>query len=309
LPFQEIEKYKSLSLFARQVVEGYLTGLHHSPFHGFSVEFAEHRLYNAGESTRHIDWKLYGRTDKLFVKRYEEETNLRCYLLIDHSTSMYFPLERQGSFQQPNKLTFSVYAAALLVELLVRQRDAFGLTLFSDQVDLQTDMRSSGAHQQYVYSLLEQLLQPVRENDLVKRGTHIAETLHLMAEKMHRRSLVVLFSDIFVHPGQREPLFDALRHLRHCKHEVLIFHTYDRDKELELNFGTRPVHFIDLEGNRHVKVYPSEVAERYRVLVEQQVHDFKMNAMLYNIDYIPVDVAEGFDRIMMEYFSKRNKIN
>ncbi len=308
MPFQEIEKYKSLSLFARQVVEGYLTRLPLCPFLGFSVEVAEHRRYNAGESTRHIDWKLYGRTDKLFVKRYEEETNLRCHMLIDHSSSMFFPLERHGNFQQPNKLTFSVYAAALLVELLMRQRDAFGITLFSDGVDLQTDVRSNGTHQQYLYSLLEQLLQPVKENNLAKRGTHIAETLHLMAEKMHRRSLVVLFSDIFVHPNEREPLFDALRHLRHCKHEVLVFHTYDRDKELQLNFGSRPVHFIDLEGDSHVKVYPSEVADRYRSLVEQQMNDFKMNAMLYNIDYIPVDVAEGFDRIIMEYFSKRNRI-
>ncbi len=156
--FPEIEKYKSLDFFARQVVEGFITGLHKSPFHGFSVEFAEHRLYNSGESTKNIDWKLYGRTDKLFVKRYEEETNLRCQVLIDQSSSMYFPLERQGNFRKPNKLTFSVYAAALIMELLVRQRDAFGLTLFSDSVELQTEVRSSVLHQRYVYSLMEKLL-------------------------------------------------------------------------------------------------------------------------------------------------------
>lgn len=308
MPFQEIEKYKSLGFYARQVVEGYLTGLHHSPFHGFSVEFAEHRLYNPGESTRHIDWKLYGRTDKLFVKRYEEETNLRCHLIVDHSSSMYFPLERQGNMQQPNKLTFSIYAAAVLVELLVRQRDAFGLTLFSDGVDLQTDVRSSGAHQQYLYSLLEQQLLPVKADNLQKRGTRIADTLHIMAEKMHRRSMVVLFSDVFVDPREREPLWDALRHLRHCKHEVLIFHTYDRDKELLLNYGSRPVEFVDLEGSRRVKVFPGEVADRYRDTVESQFAELKHNALMYNIDYIPVDVGEGFDRIMMEYFSKRNRM-
>ena len=151
--FAEIEKYKSLDFFARQVVEGFITGLHKSPFHGFSVEFAEHRLYNSGESTKNIDWKLYGRTDKLFVKRFEEETNLRCQVLIDQSSSMYFPIERHGQFQSPNKLTFSVYASALIMELLMRQRDAFGLTLFSDKIDLQTEVRSNVMHQRYVYSI------------------------------------------------------------------------------------------------------------------------------------------------------------
>lgn len=307
MPFQEIEKYKSLDFFAKQVVEGFITGLHKSPFHGFSVEFAEHRLYNTGESTKNIDWKLYGRTDKLFVKRYEEETNLRCQILIDQSGSMYFPAERHGDFKQPNKLTFSIYGAALIVELLVRQRDAFGLTLFSDHIDLQTEVRSNSLHQRYVYSVLEQLLRPVNVDSLEKKGSSIAESIHLMAEKMHRRSLVVIFTDAFVQPNQQEALFDALRHLRHCKHEVLLFHTFDRDKELELNYGNRPYYFIDMENGRKLKVHPNEIAARYREAMEHQTALVKQRATQYRIDYIPVDINVGFDQVMQPYFLKRSR--
>lgn len=307
MAFQEIEKYKSLDFFARQVVEGFITGLHKSPFHGFSVEFAEHRLYNSGESTKNIDWKLYGRTDKLFVKRFEEETNLRCQLLIDHSSSMYFPLERQGNFENPNKLTFSVYAAALIVELLVRQRDAFGLTLFSDKVEMQTEVRSNSMHQHYVYSLLEQLLKPVSDDNLEKRGSSIAESIHLLAEKIHRRSLVVIFTDAFVGTDAQEPLFDALRHLRHCKHEVLLFHTLDFDKELDLNYGNKPYYFIDMESDRRLKVFPNEIAERYRTKMREQTEAVRRHAMQYHIDYVPCDIGKGFDQIMQPYVLKRSR--
>lgn len=307
MDIQEIEKYKSLDFFARQVVEGFITGLHKSPFHGFSVEFAEHRIYNTGESTKNIDWKLYGRTDKLFVKRYEEETNLRCQILIDNSSSMYFPVERHGLVQTPNKITFSVYAAALIIELLVRQRDAFGLTLFSDGIDLQTEVRSNTLHQRYVYSLLDQLIKPVKAENLEKRGTSIADTIHLMAEKMHRRSLVVLFTDGFVDETQQEALFDALRHLRHCKHEVLLFHTYDKDKEIELNYGNKPYYFIDMESERKIKVFPNEVVEKYREVMNRQTGLVKERASQYHIDYVPVDVNAGFDQIMQPYIIKRSR--
>lgn len=301
----QIEKYKSLDFFARQVVEGFITGLHKSPFHGFSVEFAEHRLYNSGESTRNIDWKLYARTDKLFVKRYEEETNLRCQILIDRSSSMFFPIEKQGVFQTPNKITFSAYAAALIVELLVRQRDAFGLTLFSDKIDLQTEVRSSALHQRYLYTLLERLIEPLDDGSVERHGTSIADSIHLLAEKMHRRSLVVLFTDAFVKEGNQEPLFDALRHLRHCKHEVLLFHTFDRDKELELNFGNKPYYFIDMESDKRVKLFPNEIAERYKSDMEKDVESIKRHAMQYRIDYVPVDINKGFDQIMLPYLLKR----
>ena len=135
-----------LELLAKQAVEGFITGLHKSPFHGFSVEFAEHRFYNPGESTKHIDWKLYARSDKMFVKRYEEETNLRCQIVIDSSSSMRYPQDVNLDDQGMNKLKFSVESSAALVELLKRQRDAVGLSLFSDGLDLHTPARSSSAH-------------------------------------------------------------------------------------------------------------------------------------------------------------------
>ena len=155
---EQIARYKSLDFFARQVVEGFITGRHRSPLHGFSVEFSDYRQYNAGESTRNIDWRLYGRTDRLYVKQFQEETNLRCQLVVDHSASMLFPLEGQGDIEHPNKLTFSVYAAAVLVELLHRQRDAFGLTLLSDGIDRQTPCRSNAAHRQHLLAELDTLL-------------------------------------------------------------------------------------------------------------------------------------------------------
>lgn len=305
--FEELERYKTLDFFARQVVEGFITGRHKSPFHGFSVEFAEHRLYNTGEPTRNIDWKLYARTDKLFVKRFEEETNLRCHILIDQSSSMCYPVERHADLRSPNKLTFSVYAAAAIIELLARQRDAFGLTLFSDGIDLQSEVRSNSGHQRHLYSLLEQLLRPLDPEKMAKKTTSIADTIHLMAEKMHRRSLVVLFTDAFVDPSQHEALFDSLRHLRHCKHEVILFHTFLRDKEINFDFGNKPCYFVDLETDRKVKLYPQAVAEAYRQQMLQATASIKQHAIQYKVDYVPVDVGLGFDQVLQPYLLKRSK--
>ena len=151
----EFDRFDNLEWCARQIVEGFITGLHKSPYHGFSVEFAEHRLYNQGESTRHIDWKLFARTDKLFTKQFEEETNMRCNILIDTSSSMLFPT---GKGKQINKLTFSIYSAAALIHLLRRQRDAVGITLFSDQIELQTESRLSESHAKMLYAELEKCL-------------------------------------------------------------------------------------------------------------------------------------------------------
>lgn len=306
--FEELEKYKSLELFAKQIVEGFITGLHRSPFHGFSVEFSEHRQYNTGESTRNIDWKLYGRTDKLYVKNFEEETNLRCLLMIDHSSSMFFPTEGQGKLQSPNKLTFSIYAAALLSELMRRQRDAFGLSLISDKVDNQTPIRSNATHQQYLFNLLEnELRQPVDEKRTL-RSTHIADALHLTAEQMHKRSMIVLFTDAFVRFEEWDPLLDALRHLRHNKHEVLLFHTFDRQHELEFDYPNRPTEFIDLESGQRMKVQPSEVADGYRKMMAEMKNELKKRVIQYQIDYIPVDIANGFEEVMMRFLVKRSKI-
>lgn len=307
LSSEHISRYKTLDFFARQVVEGFITGRHKSPFHGFSVEFSDYRQYNTGESTRNIDWHLYGRTDKLFVKQFEEETNLRCQVIIDQSTSMLFPLEGQGDIEHPNKLTFSVYAAAVLFELLHRQRDAFGLTLFSSQIDQQTPCRSNSVHQRYLLGLLDELLQPVKADKRPMRETSIAETLHLTAEQMHRRSLVVLFTDALVRQGETEQVFDALRHLRHNHHEVIIFHTYDLAHEVRLDYDPVPLRIIDLENGREVRLNPTEVADTYRQQMERQFAELQHRAMQYRIDYVPVDIANGFHQVMLPFLLKRSK--
>lgn len=304
----QISRYKSLDFFARQVVEGFITGRHRSPFHGFSAEFSDYRQYNTGESTRNLDWRLYARTDKLFVKQFEEETNLRCLLLIDQSSSMFYPVEGQGDVEHPNKLTFSVYAAAVLIELLHRQRDAFGLTLLSNGIDRHTPCRSNATHQRYLLGLLDELLQPVNTDSRPMRTTDIANAIHLAAEQIHRRSLVVLFTDAFVHDDQREPLVDALRHLRHNKHEVILFHTFDHAHELLLDYAARPHRFIDLETGKQVRLQPSEIADAYsREMLHQQA-ELQQRCLQYHIDYVPVDVAQGFHQVLLPFLLKRSKV-
>ena len=301
---EEVSRYRNIDFYARQVVEGFLTGRHKSPFHGFSAEFADYRLYNSGESTRHIDWRLYGRTDKLFVKRFEDETNLRCHLVIDNSTSMLFPVERHADVEHPNKLTFSVYAAAVLTELLLRQRDAFGLTLLSDGIDLDTPCRASAAHQRHLFSLLEPLLAPLPSTP-PQRPTSMAAALHLLAEQWRRRSLVILFTDALLRPDEREPLFDALRHLRHNHHEIILFHTLDVAREVQLGYGSRPVRFVDLESGLELKAQPESIAADYRRRTEALVDDLKRHSLQYRIDYVAVDVEQGFHPVMLPFLLKR----
>lgn len=309
--FDNLEKYKSLDFYARQIVEGFLTGLHRSPFHGFSVEFAEHRQYSVGESTKLIDWKLYGRTNKLFVKRFEEETNLRCQLLIDHSGSMLFPTEKHGDFENPNKLTFACLASAVLSELFVRQRDAFGLSFISQGIDFNTECRSSRQHQKYILQLLEKEINQYQPSTTpapeLLRPTSIVDALHLTAEQLHRRSLIVIFTDALLTPEQNDPLMDALRHLRHCKHEVILFHTLHKKQEIEFNYANKPTEFIDLESGQRLKVNPSEVAENYRQKMLQQTQLIKQQAIRYHIDYQPIDISLPTQQVLLPYLLKRSK--
>lgn len=298
LDLSKVREFGNLDFLARQLVEGFITGLHKSPFHGFSVEFAEHRLYNTGESTRHMDWKVFAKTDKLFVKRYEEETNLRCHLLIDTSSSMYYPEENYG------KITFSIMAAASLAHLLQRQKDAVSLTTFSDKIEIQTQVKSTPSHIHKIVLELDNLLkkpQPLRKSS-------VAEVIHLIAEKIHKRSLVVLFSDMFDDLEQADQLFSALQHLRHNMHEVLLFHVTDRKTEEDFAFEDRPYEFIDLETGEKVKVQPHQVRDHYQQYVKQFYHDLKLKCGQYKIDFIEADIAEGFDPILTSYLVKRSKM-
>jgi uncharacterized protein (DUF58 family) len=298
---KELQDFGNLELLARQVVEGFITGLHKSPFHGFSVEFAEHRLYNSGDSIKNIDWKLYGRTDKLFVKRFEEETNLRCQIVMDISSSMYFP---EKDF---NKLLFSVYSAASLIYLFKKQRDAFGLSFFSDRVEFSTPAKSTSVHQKYLFSELENLLKLQPHG----KKTAVASALHDIAEQIHKRSLVVIFSDMLEGGSSEEQLneiFSALQHLKHNKHEVVIFNVLDHKKELDFDFENRPYQFIDIESGEELKIHPAMVKETYMAAIQSYHKELKLRCAQYQIDLVDADIHAGFYQVLNAYLIKREKM-
>lgn len=301
-----LQQFGSLEFIARQVVEGFITGLHKSPFHGFSVEFAEHRQYNSGESTKHIDWKLYGRTDKLYVKRYEEETNLRCHIIIDNSSSMYFPVKPDVSIDNPNKITFSIYAAAALINLLQRQRDAVGLSLFSDKIELSTRARSTSVHMKYLYTEMEKMLEPIASNE--RKATRASEALHQIADMIHKRSLVVIFSDMLEREGDLDEMFSALQHLRYNKHEVILFHVVDQSKEIDFDYENRPYKFVDMESGEELKLNPAELRKQYVEGVTEFVRELKLRCGKYMIDFVPADINAGFRQVLHPYLIKREKL-
>ncbi|MBL0102433.1 MAG: DUF58 domain-containing protein [Bacteroidetes bacterium] len=300
----EIQQLSHLELLARQVVEGFITGLHKSPFHGFSVEFAEHRLYNTGESTKHIDWRLFGRTEKLFVKRYEEETNLRCQLIIDNSSSMHFPDATKGKVM--NKITFSVHAAAAIAAMLRMQRDAVGLSIFSDKIEINTRARSSSIHHKMLFTEMEKRI----ENPAIVTGTKTlgAAALHEIAETIHQRSLVIIFSDMMESSDNPEEIFSALQHLKHNKHEVVLFHVTDKKTEEDFQFDNRPYLFIDVESGEEVKVHSNEIRETYIRSMSEFKHNLKLRCAQYRIDFVEADINEGYKHVLMPYLLKRERM-
>lgn len=297
---QQTNNISHLELLAKQAVEGFIIGLHKSPFHGFSVEFAEHRLYNPGEPTKNIDWKVFARTEKMFVKRYEEETNLRCQIIIDASSSM--NLLSDGEKKQ-SKLYFSVVAAASIINLLQRQRDAAGLSIFSDNVIINTTARAGLQHRQMLFAHLESLLQ----NQPEKQKTNAAKCLHQIAESIHKRSMVIIFSDMF--DGENEDdLFSALQHLKYNKHEVILFHVADKQKELDFNFENRPYKFVDLESGEDLKLQPSEVKAFYLNHINNFYTQLKLKCGQYKIEFVEADTNSSYEKILQTFLLKRTKM-
>ncbi|MEA5429023.1 DUF58 domain-containing protein [Arcicella lustrica] len=294
----QIRQYGNIEFLAKQMVEGFITGLHKSPFHGFSVEFAEHRLYNNGESTRHIDWKVFAKTDRIYTKRYEEETNLRCHLIIDTSSSMYYPEKTNG------KIVFSTMAAAALAYMLQKQKDAISLITFSSSVEIQTPVKSTPSHIHKIFLDLENLLQKPKEH----KKTEVASVIHQIAENIHKRSLVILFSDMFDDIENAEKIFSSLQHLKHNLHEVLIFHVTDKKTESDFDFDDRPYEFIDLESNESIKLNPAQVKAEYQKTLHQFYKELKLRCGQYKIDFIEADIAEGFEQILSAYLVKRGKM-
>ena len=288
-----------LEFLARQLVEGFITGLHKSPYHGFSVEFAEHRLYNTGQDTRHIDWKVYARTDKLFTRQYEEETNLRCLLVIDGSSSMFYPRPEDG------KINFSVRSAAALAWLLNRQRDAVGLCLFDEEIRATTPVTSTRTGLDKLFTTLEQYLVSGKNG---QKGTKTAEILHEIAEKTHRRSLIILFTDMFDNGSDPEELFKALQHLRHNKHEILIFHVHDGATEGSFAFEDRPHEFIDLETGERLRLNPREIRDAYLRKIDAFHQAITAKCNQFRIDLVKADIRQGFETILQAYLIKRGRM-
>lgn len=299
---KNISSINNLELLAKQVVEGFITGMHKSPFHGFSVEFAEHRLYNKGESTKHIDWKLYAKTDKLFVKRYEEETNLRAHIIIDNSASMHFPIIKNQGIDQFNKIGFSTIASAALIEILKKQRDAFGLSIYSNKYEYYAPAKGSDRHQRMLLDNLEKSLLSIS-----KSNTETYKILHEIAEKIHRRSLIFLFTDMFQVTKDEEELFQALRHLKYNKHELVLFHTFDQNLEIDFNFNNKPKKFIDVETGETINLYAEQVQKNYKKMTQIYFNKLKMKCLQYQIDYVPVDINQGFEQILSSYLISRKR--
>lgn len=295
--------FQNLELLANQIVEGFISGIHKSPFHGFSAEFAEHKIYNPGESTKHIDWKLYAKTDRLYTKRYEDETNLRCHMILDNSASMYYPEVARPALDNLNKIGFGVLAIAALMQILKKQRDAVGLSIYSDAYNFYTTEKSSERHFQMLYSKLNEVSKTIDVSKITKTYTY----LHQIAEKIHRRSLIFLFSDMFQTETEETQLFEALRHLKYNKHSVVLFHLLDHQHELDFNFENSPKRFIDVETGDHIDVYADNIKVAYQQKVEQYQEELKLKCAQYKIKYVGVDVRSDFAQVLNTFMIERQK--
>ncbi|MDO5760836.1 MAG: DUF58 domain-containing protein [Bacteroidota bacterium] len=304
---EKLDGYSSLEFRANKRVEGFIAGLHRSPFHGFSVEFADYRPYNVGEDTKYMDWKLFARTDKLFLKNYEQETNLRCLLVLDHSSSMYFPFDRQkANLEIYNKMSFAVVSMATLVSMLYRQRDAFGLALLSDKIDFISDIKSNLAHKKYIFTLLEQIYSQKVEQ--TKPITRLSPLLHRLAEQTHKRSLVVIFTDLFSQTDTPQDIINALQHLKYNKHEVILFHCIDKKLEEKLLYKNRPYRFVDVESREEIKLNPVEIREIYNREVGQKFNYIKQTCLNMAIDYVECDINKSLNQVLLPYFLKRIRL-
>jgi uncharacterized protein (DUF58 family) len=297
------EGFKNLELLAKQVVEGFIAGLHKSPFHGFSSEFAEHKIYNKGESTRHIDWKLFAKTEKLYIKRYDDETNLRCHIILDNSSSMHFPEMRTFSIEHLNKIGFSVLASASLMHILKKQRDAVGLSIYSDAYDYYAPEKGSERHHQMLLNHLSEALISTPKN----KQTETYKYLHEIAEKIHKRSMIFLFTDMFQTSEEETKLFEALRHLKYNKHEVVLFHVFDKQKELAFSFDNKPKRFIDVETGEYINLYVDTIKENYTKAVTQYFEALKLKCLQYKIKYVEADTNKDFNTILTTYMIERKK--
>lgn len=298
-----MQGFTNLELLARKIVEGYISGVHKSPFLGFSAEFAEHSRYHPGESTRHIDWRLYAKTEELYTKRYEEETNLRCHLIIDNSSSMHYPEAKQPDLNALNKISFSVLASACIMQLLRKQSDAVGLSVYSDSYEYYTKEKGSDRHYRQIYAQLNSLLTKPKQPTKTKTYTY----LHQIAEKLPRRSMVLLFTDMLQTEREEEELYKALQHLTYKKHEVVLFHVLDKELETDFSFGNNPKRFTDVESGAHIDLYADQVKGLYKEEMEKYLNKIETQCFRYGIQYVPANVGDSFDAVLQAYLLERRK--
>ena len=297
---EKISSFQHLELLANQIVEGFISGMHKSPFHGFSAEFAEHKVYNPGESTKHMDWKLFAKTDRLYTKRYEEETNLRCHLIIDNSSSMHYPKLKESQLFYESKIGFSILASAVLMNLLKKQRDAVGLSVYSNTYEYYAPEKGSDRHHRMILNKLESLL----ENSKTPKSTDTISFLHQIAEKIHRRSMIVLFTDMF-QSGNENALFTALQHLKHNKHKIVLFHVVDEKTELNFDFDAAPRKFIDLESGEEINIFADNIKETYENQVTNYFKKVAITCAQNKIKYVPVAVGANFEKILTTYLVEK----
>jgi uncharacterized protein (DUF58 family) len=284
-----ISRLNNLSLKARFVVEGFIVGLHKSPYHGFSVEFSEHRAYGAGDEIRHVDWKLWGKTDRFFIKQFEEETNLKSYLLVDQSLSMTYKSKKM------TKLEYAQILAASLGYLMLKQQDAVGLTLFDDRIRVNIPARSKRSHLNIILSQMQ--------NIIAGPETTIAPVLHKTAEAINKRGLIILISDLFDDPDK---VLSGLQHFRYKGHEVIVFHVLD-PQELTLDF-TQRTRFRDMESGEEIVTDPWHIQSDYQKSMEQFCDYIKSNCRQKNIDYVQLSTDLPLDMALSEYLIKRKRI-
>jgi len=302
IDIKSINYLENLDFFAKQVVEGFITGLHKSPFHGFSVEFAEHRIYNQGESIRNVDWKLYARTDKMFIKRFVEETNLRCHLVIDSSSSMFFPFNKKNSL---DKLTFSILSSACLMNLFVRQRDAFGVTMFSESLDFHRNPKASKKHYFQLIYELENMLKKKRKTSI---KTDFSKSINSLVDLVKERSLIIIFSDFQGSEETLDSLFQSIQNLKYNKHEVILFHISDFNFEKNLDFSRGFYKFIDLETNKEINLNPIEIKKKFQLENDILNSLIKEKASQNKTDYYLADINVGFNQMLKSYLIKRSKL-
>lgn len=288
----------NIQLIAKRIVEGFLTGLHKSPHHGFSVEFAEHREYYPGDPLKYVDWKVYGRTEKMHIKKFEEETNVRTYLLLDTSSSMHFKYESEW-----NKLEYGALLTASLAHLAQKQLDGIAYGFFTDKLESISPVKSNNRHFQQLIVALEK---EIREEN-TGRKTDIAASLDQLMGKIHKRSLIYIISDFLMDDAALSELENKIDELSHFNHEIVLISLHDIDKEIHLNFEDGNYTFRDIETNKKIDLQVEEVKDAYRKAVEEHFNRLKTFCVQRNLDLIVFDIKQSPEEILKNYLINRIK--